>query len=93
MRAAEELAPISGMVEACRCLGISRASVYRARKPVGAAQRRPKPDRALSERERQGVLDELHSERFVDQAPAQVYATLLDEGLYLCSMRTIRRSS
>jgi len=91
MQAAEELAPFAGMVQACRCLGVSRTSVYRARKPVGAAKRRPKPDRALSEVERKSVLDMLHLERFIDDAPAQVYATLLDEGVYLCSMRTMYR--
>jgi len=91
MRAAEELAPFAGMAQVCRCLGVSRASVYRARKPVGAARKRPKPDRALSESERERVLDVLHSKRFIDHAPAQVYATLLDEGVYLCSLRTMYR--
>src|SRR5262245_23889179 len=52
--------------------------------------RRP-PARALSELERQAVLDVLHSERFVDCSPAQVYATLLDEGRYLASERTMYR--
>jgi putative transposase len=45
----------------------------------------------LSEAERQQVLELLHSERFVDQAPPVVYATLLDEGQYLCSVRTMYR--
>ena len=47
--------------------------------------------RALSERERQEVLDLLHGERFVDQAPAQVAAALLDDERYLCSVRTMYR--
>ena len=47
--------------------------------------------RSLSVAERQRVLSVLHSERFVDLAPAQVYATLLDEGTYLCSIRTMYR--
>jgi hypothetical protein len=37
------------------------------------------------------VLDHLHSERFSDKAPAEVYATLIDEGIYLCSIRTMHR--
>ena len=65
--------------------------MYRARKPVGAARKRVKPDRALTESEREGVLDRLRSNRFVDHAPAQVYATLLDEDTYLCSIRTMYR--
>ena len=51
---------------------------------------RPQP-RALSAAERQAVLDVLHSERFQDQSPAAVYATLLDEGIYLGSIRTFYR--
>jgi putative transposase len=57
---------------------------------VKATPRRPTPPRALAPVERQGVLDLLHA-RFVDQAPAQVHATLLDEGTYLCSPRTMYR--
>ncbi|MFX8704314.1 IS3 family transposase, partial [Acinetobacter baumannii] len=53
--------------------------------------RRPPPPRALSGGERDRVLDLLHGDRFVDAAPAQVYATLLDEGQYLCSVRTMYR--
>jgi hypothetical protein len=52
---------------------------------------RPRPARSLSEVERQKVLEVLHSERFVDQSPGEVYATLLDEGIYLCSLRTMYR--
>ncbi len=54
------------------------------------ARPRPTPPRALDPLERQGILDLLHT-RFVDQAPAQVHATLLDEGTYLCSPRTMYR--
>jgi len=50
-----------------------------------------KPERSLSEDERQHVLDTLNSERFVDMPPTEVYATLLDEGVYLCSIRTMYR--
>ena len=52
---------------------------------------RPRPPLALSESERRSVLEVLHSERFVDAAPHQIYATLLDEKRYLCSVRTMYR--
>jgi putative transposase len=45
----------------------------------------------LNAQERQEVLDVLHTDRFVDRAPAEVYASLLDEGTYLCSIRTMYR--
>jgi putative transposase len=78
-----------GAAPACHALGLSRATLYRGRHPV-AASPRPTPPRALDPVERQEVLDLLHA-RFVDQAPAQVHATLLDEGTYLCSPRTMYR--
>ena len=80
---------------ACEALGVPRASLYRRRQqrrfPGPAMQTRPSPPRALSPEERDTLLSELHSQRFVDQAPHQVYATLLDEGRYLCSIRTMYR--
>jgi putative transposase len=73
-------------------LGVPRATLYRQRRlPTRAAAPRPRPARALTAPERQAVLDLLHSERFVDQAPTEVYATLLDEGTYHCSPRTMYR--
>jgi putative transposase len=89
----EELTPIAGTRPACRALGAAPATIYRRRRPPAPRARRPRPRpaRALSETERQAVLDELHSERFVDCSPAQVYATLLDEGRYLASERTMYR--
>ena len=57
-----------------------------------ARQRRPRPQpRALSQAERATVLEVLHCERFADCAPSTVYATLLDEGVYLCSEATMYR--
>ena len=91
--AVAELAPAVGTAAACRALVVSRAGVYRHRSPRPAAApgpRSPSP-RALSTAEREVVLGHLHSPRFVDAAPAQVYATLLDEGLYLASERTMYR--
>jgi putative transposase len=91
MTAVEEVTPALGSAPACRALGLARASLYRMRRPPKAAAPRPVPSRTLAPSERQAVLDALHSERFVDHAPAQVHATLLDEGQYLCSTRTMYR--
>ncbi|WP_390883521.1 IS3 family transposase [Kovacikia minuta] len=91
MSAVEQLAPTMGVAPVCQGLGVSRASYYRKQKPKGEPKPKPKPERALSNEERQQVLDLLHSDRFVDQSPQEVYATLLDEGTYLCSMRTMYR--
>lgn len=85
------LAPVVGIVAACMTLAVARASYYRARAPRVPRPRRPAPPRALSAGERTQVLDVLHEPRFVDLAPAEVYATLLDEGRYLCSERTMYR--
>jgi putative transposase len=80
---------------ACAALGLSRASFHRrqaaAARPPEPVRPRPKPARALSAKERQGVLDLLREPRFVDQAPAEVYASLLDQGVYHCSIRTMYR--
>ncbi len=86
-----DLAPAVGMQAACAALGVSRATVYRGRRPRPTPVPRPRPARALTVPERHAVLDELHHPRFVDRAPAEVYATLLDEGRYLCSRRTMYR--
>lgn len=90
MQATEELAPQMGVAPLCEAIGLSRATLYRHRRPRQDA-RRVTPARALSEPERQEVLQVLHSERFVDAPPAQVHATLLEEGNYLCSPRTMYR--
>jgi putative transposase len=89
----EELTPIIGTRPACRALGASPATIYRRRRPPEprAPKPRPTPARALTGPERQEVLDVLHSERFVDVSPEETYATLLDEGSYLCSPRTMYR--
>jgi len=82
-----------GVRPACQALGVPRASFYRWRQgpqPAADARHRRSP-RALSAAERQQVKETLYSERFVDQAPREVYAALLDEGEYLCSVRTMYR--
>jgi putative transposase len=92
--AVEQMAPMVGRAAACRALDVPRASLYRqlqeAKESVGR-KARPSPARALDVGERKAVLELLHSERFVDRSPSEVYATLLDEGIYLCSIRTMYR--
>lgn len=95
MMAVLELAPVVGKAAACDSLAVSRASFYRRRarndRPSQVRPARRRPGRALSEQQRQSVLDLLHSERFVDKSPAEVRAALLDEGRYLCSERSMYR--
>ncbi len=90
-----DLAPLIGKRAACAVLGRSRATYYRRHRqspnPPRQARNRLPPHRASIGGERAGVLSVLHDERFVDQAPASVYATLLDEGRYLCSVPTMYR--
>ena len=90
------LLPVAGMTAAiCASLGVSRATVQRKRArlsaPPSVARARPRPVRALNDPQRQQVLDLLRAPRFADQAPAEIYATLLDEGVYHCSVRTMYR--
>lgn len=83
-----------GTAPLCQALKVPRASFYRQQSPkadtAGIATRKP-PEHALSEAERHTVLATLHEPRFVDLAPPQVYARLLEEGRYLCSIRTMYR--
>ena len=94
MAATEQLAAdLRNVRQACAALGMPRAGLYRRRRPrvVHQARPRPTPARALSPVERQSVLEVLHEERFIDLAPPQVYAKLLEEGRFLCSIRTMYR--
>jgi len=91
MVAAGELSGAVGTAKACQALGVSRASFYRWLKRSEEPKKRPKPPRALGEEERREVRDVLNSEEFVDRAPYQVYAALLDRGTYFCSIRTMYR--
>jgi putative transposase len=104
MNAAVHLASDVGVQPACEALAVNRASFYRHRPVLGPVERdgqflsdvvavippAPSP-RALKQVERAAVLACLHEERFQDRSPAAVYATLLDEGVYHCSMRTMYR--
>jgi putative transposase len=100
MDAVIHLAPTVGVVAACDFLAVPRASFYRERPVLGppaspvpepALAERPSPACPLSPDERADVLAVLHGERFQDRSPAAVQATLLDEGQYLCSARTMYR--
>lgn len=92
---AEELASEVGLRAACQVLGVPRSSLYRAQAEKGktreAVQETMPSPRALSPQERIDVRQMLDSERFQDQSPREVYATLLDEGQYLCHWRTMYR--
>ncbi len=93
MAAAEELSGTTGTTRACRALGVDRSGLYRRRqpRPVTPTPTRPPPVSALPDHTRREVLAVLHSERFVDKAPAEIQASLLDEGTYLCSTRSMYR--
>ena len=94
MDTVSELASDVGTSAACQALGMPRASYYRERRASvcpAVTTSRPSPARALGLAERATVLAHLHGERFQDRSPAAVYATLLDEGEYHCSIRTMYR--
>ena len=95
MAAVHQLAPAVGIESACDALGVARASFYRqpvfGPVPFAPVVLRSPPARALRADERAAVRAVLNSERFQDCAPAAIQATLLDEGRYLCSTRTMYR--
>ena len=99
MAALDRLSPLVGVQQACHALAVPRATWYRRRQrrlappPVPSAGEKPArhSPRALSESEQSMVLARLHEERFQDCSPAQVYAALLDEGHFHCSIRTMYR--
>lgn len=92
MQTAEALSQKIGKRAACAALGLPRSSLYRAQKPRRTQTSPPKASpRALSQPEKDAVRQELNSERFQNFAPREVYATLMDEGRYLCSYRSMYR--
>ena len=96
IQAAEALEPRIGILAACEAVGLPRGSYYRTKQPVellapNLAPARPPSPRALTPIEKASVRAVLNSERFQDQAPREVYATLLYEERYLCSWRTMYR--
>ncbi len=90
MQAVTDLGAWLGIAASCAALGLPKATYYRSLKPRPPRAKRSS-HRALGAVERRAVLDVLHEPRFAELAPAEVYATLLDEGRYLCSERTMYR--
>jgi len=94
MNAFNTLHPTAGIAAACATLGLNRAGIYRQRTPARHTMPpKPRPPSALAlcATERGELLEILDSERFVDVAPATIYATLLDEGRYHGSVSTMYR--
>lgn len=95
MGPAVELGLLVGIAVACAALGVARASFYRARRrlapKVVANHPRHVPARALGATERAAVIEVLHQARFADLSVREVYAALLDDGRYLCSIATMYR--
>jgi putative transposase len=89
----DDLAAVTSTKRACELLGASRATRYRRRRPpvAGPPTPRPAPPNKLTEAERQHILAVLRSAEYCDLAPAQVWARLLDDGIYLCSISTMYR--
>lgn len=101
MHGVDELAPVIGTAAACRAVGLWRGTPARSRArshrftlhgPHPRRAPRPRPPLALDALEQQALLEVLNSERFCDTAPAAIYATLLDEGRYMGSVRTMYRA-
>lgn len=93
MNAALEISPDVGKKSACESFDISRASFYRYHSD-NADKKKVSPKRpplALDQNEKDEVLNILHSEQYQDKAPYQIYANLLDAGIYHCSIRTMYR--
>jgi len=91
MATVSAVGPRLGMAATCVALGLGVATYYRRRCPRPTPPRRPSPPRTLPAVERTVILEVLHTPPFVDLAPAQVYARLLDAGRHLCSERTMYR--
>lgn len=85
----QELSQSVGIASACQVLGVPRSRLYPRQQTAGSS--RPRPPHALSAEERAEVRAVMNSERFVDRAPRQIYAALLDEGTYLCHWRSMYR--
>lgn len=90
MKLVDERDDVLTVSEACETVELPRATYYRYRSPAEVTARR-RPLRRLTDVERRQVLETLTSERFRDQSVRQVWAQLLDEGVYLCSVRTMYR--
>jgi putative transposase len=91
MEMTTSLSQSTGVATACRLLSVPRSSWYRQQQPSKSNQLRPPSERALSDAECEEIRSVLNSERFRNETPRQIYATLLDEGIYHCHWRTMYR--
>lgn len=92
MMAAKSLSEETTISNACACLGVPRSSFYRVQSKKSSCNSLDvRPPLALSEEEKSAVIELMHSERFADKTPYEIYGTMLDEGQYLCSIRTMYR--
>ena len=91
METVRQIGPALGIALTCAAVGLAKATFYRQLAPMHGPHARRTSSRALSTVQRQAVLDVLHEPRFEDFAPAEIWATLLDEKKYLCSERTMYR--
>ena len=91
MNIVTSLAHETSVSAACYALDVSRCGFYRWKEPKEKEPFRHHPPLALSYTERNEVIDVLHEDRFIDKAPQEIYAALLDEDKYLCSIRTMYR--
>ena len=88
-----DLEAVTSLKKACELIGANRSTIQRRRQPpkLGPPAPRPAPPNKLTEPERQHILAVLRSAEYCDLAPAQVWARLLDDGIYLCSISTMYR--
>jgi putative transposase len=86
---AQELSQAVGIRQACQVLDLPRSRLYS--RPQTGGSPRATPAHAFSAKEQTAIRALLNSERFMDQAPRQIYAALLDEGRYLCHWRSMYR--
>ena len=92
MQFAQELGSTHGIAAVCDALDISQATYFRARAPMhGPRPKRRSPPRRLSDAERSALMGIMHEPRFIDLAPAKIHATLLQEGHFFASVRTMHR--
>lgn len=91
MATVRSIAPSLGVAATCGAFDVPRSTYYRHLTPVHGPRYRPSPPRRLGDGERRQILAVLHAPRFADLAPAEVYATLLEEGRHLCSVRSMYR--
>ena len=88
----EQQGAVHGYRSTCRALGVAPSTYYRRKAtPYGPKQKKPSPPRRIPQARREEIWRALNEPRFVDLSPAEVHAALLDEGVYLCSLRTMHR--